>query len=203
MTGLQLKSVTSYMSGRQGRILLELSELDGSPDTRGLHLLDDALFAVEDIPAKEAVPETTKVNRDADKVSIPEEVVPATTTTTTITTRVSLPLLNPQLTTLAHRVAHIVGLGDANRLVFLDTHSWVCSADLDGFSDSSVISYSRHFFLPYDWLAGTRDVICGVARRDVLFARNDDVAIIKGGLEYAEKVDAEVPHAVRFLGRLE
>lgn len=48
--------------------------------------------------------------------------------------------------------------------------------------------------MPYGWLAGTRDVICAVTQRDVVFARNDDVAIIKGGLEYAEKVDAQAQH---------
>lgn len=200
MTGLQLKSVTPYMSGRRGRILLELSEPDGSPDTRSLHLFDAAPFAIENFSANEAVPEAAKVNRDADKVSITKEGVPAATTTTTT---VSVPLLDPQLTTLAHRVTHTIGLGDANQLVFLDTHSWVCSADLDGLSDSSVVSYSRHFFVPYDWFAGTREVICGVARRDVLFARNDDVAVIKGGLDYAENVDAEVQHAAGLSQRLE
>jgi hypothetical protein len=107
---------------------------------------------------------------------------------------VSIPLLGPQLAALAHRVAHVVGLRDAGKLVFLDTHSWVCSADLEGLGNSSV-SYSRHFFVPYGWFSGIRDVICAVAQRDVLFARNDDVAIVKGGLEYAEKVNVEVEGA--------
>ena len=46
--------------------------------------------------------------------------------------------------------------------------------------------------MPYDWFAGTRDVVCAVAQRDVLFARNNDVAVVKGGLEYAEKVNADM-----------
>jgi len=165
MTGLQLKNV---MPVDRQRILLELSELDGSATTRGLHLFDAASFSIDH---DEAV---------ADEVSIK-----------TTAAAISIPLRCPQLAALAHRVAHVVGLGDDGKLVFLDTHSWVCSADLDGLSNSSV-SYSRHFFVPYDWFAGTRDVICAVAQRDVLFARNDDVAIVKGGLEYAEVVSMEV-----------
>ena len=180
VAGLQLKSVTPYMSDRRQRILLELSELDGSPDTRGLHLLDAAIFNIGDIPVITAVSEAPEVEKDADEVSVKEEAAAA----------VSIPLLGPQLAALAHCVAHIVGLGAANQLVFLDTHSWVCSADLEGLSNSSVL-YSRHFFVPYDWFAGTRDLICAMAQRDVVFARNGDVAIIKGGLE---KVNAEVKY---------
>jgi WD40 repeat protein len=185
VTGLQLKSVTPYMSGHRRRILLELSELDGSADTRGLHLLDAASFSIENNLANVAVSEAAKVGKDANMVSIREEDTAAA---------VSIPLLDPQLAALAHRVAHVVGLGDAGKLVFLDTHSWVCSADLEGLGNSSVL-YSRHFFVPYDWFSGIRDVICAVAQRDVLFARNDDVAIVKGGLEYAEKVNVEVAGA--------
>lgn len=47
--------------------------------------------------------------------------------------------------------------------------------------------------MPHDWFAGTRDVVCAVARRrDVFFGRNNHLAVMKGGLEYAEKVDADV-----------
>ena len=187
-TGLQLKSVTPYASDCRPRILLELSELDGSPETRGLHLLDAALFSNEDLSAKKAVPETAKMREDGgESATITEGAAAAAA--------VLIPLFGPQLATLANRVVHVVGFGDANQLVFLDTQSWVCSADLEHLGDSSV-SYSRHFFVPYDWLAGTRDVICAVARRDVLFVWNDDVAIIEGGLEYAGEVNVEVQNAV-------
>ncbi|KAL9122321.1 MAG: hypothetical protein Q9187_001130 [Circinaria calcarea] len=185
ITGLQLKSVALYMSDHRWRVLLELSELDGSANTRGLHLLDAASFSIGNIPAKEAVSEAANVRKDPDTISIREEAAVAA---------VSIPLLGLQLATLANRVAHVVGLGDAGKLVFLDTHSWVCSADLEGLGNTSV-SYSKHFFVPYDWFSGTRDVICAIAQRDVLFARNDDVAIVKGGLNYEEKVDAEVEGA--------
>ena len=185
LTGLQLKSVTPYMSGHRRRILLELSELDGSTDTRRLHLLDAASLSIENNPAEEAGSEAVIVRKHADTVSIREETTPVA---------ISDPLLGPELAALAQHVAHVVGIGDAGRLIFLDTHSWVCSADLEGLDNDSV-SYSRHFFVPYDWFLGTRDVICAVAQRDVLFARNNDIAISKGGLEYVEKVNVEVEGA--------
>ena len=191
MTRLQLKSATPYLSSRRRHILLELSELDGPPDTRGLHLHDAAPFGIEDLPANKDISKAAREGKDAHDISTTDEVVPAAAAAAAV----SVPLLGPQLATLAHRVAHVIGLGDGNQLIFLDTCSWVCSADLEGLSNGSV-SYSRHFFVPYDWLAGTRDVLCAIAQRDVLFARSADVAIIKGGLEYSEMVNAEPHHGL-------
>lgn len=185
LTGLQLKSVIPYLSDYRRQILLELSELDGSPDTCSLHLLDAVPFSTESFCSNEAVSEAVKGRNDADNVSITKENAAA----------ISVPLLGSQLAALAQRAAHVIGLGDANQLIFLDTHSWVCSAGLEGLSNNRV-SYTRHFFVPYDWFAGKRDILCMVTKRDVLFARNDGIAIIKGGLEYAEKVNAEVKRAV-------
>jgi hypothetical protein len=106
-------------------------------------------------------------------------------------------LLNPRLRSqidfLADYVSHIIGIGDSGKLVFLDVHSWVCSASLQS-TFGSFVSYSRHFFVPYDWFSGTQDIVCALARRDVLFVRHDDVAIIKGELEYVEMVDVKLEH---------
>ncbi len=163
---------------RKPQVLLEMSELNGSANTRELYSVDVALFDITN----------TKRNQKND---------PANTTEVTAPLQPSTPhaLLGPQLRSqidfLADHVSHIIGISESGKLVFLDTHSWVCSAGLESTSDSS-ISYSRHFFVPYDWFSGTRDIICGLARRDVVFARNDDVATIKGGLEYVEKVDVKL-----------
>ncbi|MCJ1396233.1 hypothetical protein MMC18_009122 [Xylographa bjoerkii] len=179
MTGLQLKSVTPSIIGRRQLILLELCELDGSVDTQGLHLLDAASFSIENSTAEAEAAEDGKSHKTI-------LITPEPTTAT-----VSTPLLDPQLAALAHVMAHVIGLGDAGKLVFLDTRSWVCSTDLESLGSGSV-SYSRHFFVPYDWFAGVRDVICALAQRNVVFALNDDIAIVRGGLEYAENVNSEV-----------
>ncbi|KAK4691880.1 protein SERAC1, partial [Lecanoromycetidae sp. Uapishka_2] len=183
LSGLQPKSIIPYMSGSRQQLLLELSELDGSPDTRVLHLFDAASFSVEHFAVDEASSEVAKGTEDAERLSVQKESAAAAA--------VSTPLLSPQLAALTLSIAHVVGFSSANRLVFLDNRSWICSADLEGLSHGPV-SYSRHFFVPYDWFAGTRDVLCAVAHRDVLFARNDNVAIVKGGLEYAENVIVEL-----------
>ena len=199
--GLRLKSTTPYTSGGRRQILGELSELDGSPDTRGLQLLDSVHFNnVEDFSPNGSIVEAVTERQDVDKIS-------ATTNTPRIREQTSAAdtavptslLLVPRLAALARHVVHVIGLGlgnkDAYQLVFLDTNSWVCSANLETLKsyNGSVIMYSRHFFVPHDWFAGTRDVVCAVARRrDVLFGRNNHLAVMKGGLEYAEKVDADV-----------
>ena len=176
MTRLQLKSVNPLISGNGQHILLELCELDGSPDTRGLHLLDAGPWNIPTPLGNQNLSQAIKESSDANKVSTP--------------------LFGPQLAALALRVAHVIGcVNPHNQLIFLDTRSWVCSVHLDTLGQEPV-SYSRHFFVPYDWFAGTRDVVCAVTRRDVVFARNDDVAIVRGGLEYAERVDIEVASAV-------
>ncbi|AEO64413.1 uncharacterized protein THITE_123781 [Thermothielavioides terrestris NRRL 8126] len=92
-------------------------------------------------------------------------------------------------------IAHVVGIfhrqGAARRskLVFLDDRSWVCSIDLYGLEteEAAFTSYTRHFFVPYDWFAGTRSPIGAVTSYgDVVFAKNGDVAVVQGGLDYAD-----------------
>ena len=182
--GRQLKSVVpiAHKADRQDRMLLEFSELGGSPNTRSLCLLDSLFFGVDNLRTIEVHSKSTRTADD-------------TGNTSAISNRISVPFFGPQLTALAQRVAHVVDFSDANGLIFLDTQSWVCSVDLK-ILDSEIVAYKRHFFVPYDWFAGTRDVICTVARRDVIFARNDSVAIVKGGLEYAEKLAVEVDSVV-------
>jgi WD40 repeat protein len=182
LEGLQLKSVTSYISGQKQRILLELSELDGSANTRGLHLFDADSFSIGIGPAEGVVAEAEFVETGCDAASNNEGV---------IATETMSPLFSPLLASLAQHVAHIIGRGDNGRLIFLDTRSWVCSADPEDLDSKSVL-YTRHFFVPYDWFSGRRDVTSAISRRDVLFARNDNVAIIKRGLEYGEKVEVKL-----------
>ncbi|GFG15739.1 vegetative incompatibility protein HET-E-1 [Aspergillus udagawae] len=53
---------------------------------------------------------------------------------------------------------------------------------------SSTPAPGRHFFIPYDWVAGSRDVICAVLRRDIIFARNDDLVIIRRGFDFTAEI---------------
>jgi WD40 repeat protein len=172
--GLQLKAVTPYSSSRKQNILLELSELDGSTDTRCLHLLDTASFSIH--PDSLVEDATTPVDPQA----------AAEKDTITVEPIISI-ISSPLLSLLTDCVARVIGVRDPGKLIFLDTHSWVCSVDLGDLGGSSM-TYIRHFFVPYDWLSGTRDLICTISKRNVLFARNDNVAIVQGGLEHIEMV---------------
>ncbi|OAL29974.1 hypothetical protein AYO22_01880 [Fonsecaea multimorphosa] len=224
MAGLQLKSLRRYSSGHKRRMLLELTELNGSSRTRGLYVFDAASFKLEnEMPAaKRAEREKAGFNRLIDmdipavQAALPSEVnsslsdpvVGEETTQSYPQQQVTDPLFRPQLMALSRHVSHIIHLSDTGKLVFLDTNSWVSSIDLDGFekstpatapapapeavpgprSTSPPIQYSRHFFVPHDWYSGTRDIVSAATARDVFFARNGEIAIIKNGMEYYEEV---------------
>jgi hypothetical protein len=171
--GLQLRTVTLFTSRHKQRILLELSELDGH--TRALHLLDATSFSLAHPSTTEDVTPTSNSKKEAGKAPIKNESANPVIT-------------SPLLVSLTSCVAQVIGFRETGKLIFLDTHSWVCSSDLEDPGTGSV-SYVRHFFVPYDWLSGTRDVICAILKRNVLFARNDDVVIVKGGLEHVEMIE--------------
>lgn len=102
---------------------------------------------------------------------------------------------------LAAHVLAVVSAGNG-KLVFLDTRSWVCSADIDALlsaESGQPWSYSRHFFVPTEWFAGSRDIICSITGtgRDIVFARDSDLVVIKGGLDFAEKVEMNVSSGKR------
>lgn len=65
-------------------------------------------------------------------------------------------------------------------LIFLDHEGWVCSFRLDG---GIARPHQRHFFIPDDWQSYKRELISSVTPRgDVAFAKNHEIAIVKGGL---------------------
>ena len=92
-----------------------------------------------------------------------------------------------QLATLSRYTTHCIGV--AGKVVFLDTHSLVCTADLNKLEDSKEL-YVRHFFAPYNWFSGSKHIISILARRDVLITRKSDLAVIRGGLEYILPVES-------------
>lgn len=83
------------------------------------------------------------------------------------------------------RVLHLIGLCGA-KIVFLDRDLWVCSVDTE---KGKAESYVRHFFIPSDWYSQQKQLIIQVSSKgDVLFAKNNEIAIIKNGLDYEEEV---------------
>ncbi|KAM7184137.1 hypothetical protein V8F20_012346 [Naviculisporaceae sp. PSN 640] len=211
LSGLQLKSsplndATSTTDNLHSQVLLELEEIDGSTDTKklislGLPVPDNATPTGNGSLATEVVSQLSDplLRRVAHVIGI----VPASGQPPTTVSRATRPL-------------------PPARIVFLDTKSWVCSMDLtttglksvhvparpESSSSSSITySYTRHFFVPYDWFAGSRRLLgtlmtgggsssassgsnggAGGRNVAVVFAKGGDIAIVKGGLEFSEVV---------------
>jgi hypothetical protein len=89
-----------------------------------------------------------------------------------------------QFAKITPRIEHIVGsLG--RRLIFLDRKMWVCSFDLEDFKDE----YSRHCFIPNEWLSASWDVKMKMSGQgDLIFVKVAELAIIKRGLDMKELV---------------
>ncbi|ORX97796.1 hypothetical protein BCR34DRAFT_577708 [Clohesyomyces aquaticus] len=89
------------------------------------------------------------------------------------------------------RVFHIIDISDAHKLIFLDRQSWVCSVALDQ-KWTNTFLYTRHFFVPYDWFSGSRGTICALSKRDLIFAKDDCVVVVKGGLNFVDTVTLSI-----------
>ena len=102
--------------------------------------------------------------------------------------------LDPQVThlkpvelpsSLSMRLRHIAGsLG--TKLVFLEVNGWISSIDL---KNTAAASYSRHFFVPSDWLSSAGELIFQLtAKGNFIFVKGDEIAVIKNRLEYTQTV---------------
>ncbi|OJJ67877.1 hypothetical protein ASPBRDRAFT_199579 [Aspergillus brasiliensis CBS 101740] len=181
MSGLQINNAFPCTSGSRQRILLELSELDGPSKTCRLYLLEAGAFAVHNEVERPDGPKAICAGQQIETLLGENKV--------NDTGRTSSQRLSIRLATLSRYITHCIGITAASKIVFLDTHSWVCTADLDKPEDSKEL-YVRHFFVPYDWFSGSRHIISAVARRDVLIARKSGLAVIRGGLEYMLPVES-------------
>ncbi|KAL8907430.1 MAG: hypothetical protein Q9207_001400 [Kuettlingeria erythrocarpa] len=81
-----------------------------------------------------------------------------------------------------------------NNILFLDHDGWMCSVEMT--ENSVPAHYKRHFFLPFDWLSTNSRLLLNVTPAgDTIFARRDELAVIKRGLEFVEMVAFERPAA--------
>lgn len=109
--------------------MLELSELNGSPDTRGLELFDGAAFGVEDFPINKSVSGKAKVDDQAKSLLIADRSRDVAKASALAQSHGS------QFTTLAHCIFRVIG---AKRLLFLGIHSCVCTIDPDNIGKGSI-----------------------------------------------------------------
>ncbi|MCJ1356503.1 MAG: hypothetical protein MMC33_006498 [Icmadophila ericetorum] len=102
------------------------------------------------------------------------------------------PLALEELSELEGRVEYLVGAFDT-KIVFLDRNLWICSLDLMTFKKNK--SYIRHFFIPLEWISSSGDPLLLInANKDLIFAKNDEITVIKKGFSgIAEVVALDKP----------
>ena len=89
----------------------------------------------------------------------------------------------PKYHYLSDQVQVLIG-SDRQKIVFLHTSGWVCSVDAQATGPGR---YIRHFFFPADWLSTDARLIIKMTKKgDIIFAKRDEVAVIKRGLEISE-----------------
>lgn len=94
----------------------------------------------------------------------------------------------PRYRHLADQVESLIG-AYGQRLVFLHSSGWICSADSESLNDG----YARHFFIPADWLSTDSKLMIEVSRSgDIIFVKRDEVAVIQHGLENNEQGSSHV-----------
>jgi hypothetical protein len=91
---------------------------------------------------------------------------------------------NPNADILLGTVSVIFG---GRLLVFISESGWICSINMD--TPAPYQSFQRHFFLPFAWLSTRATIISMVtAKKDILFVRGHEIAIVRKGLETVEVV---------------
>ena len=175
---LRLRNTWEFrLPGREGPyVVLEYSDKDGLAWTTRVAVYEAKSFAMVNKAR------TTAEHETMDRTSAAEKEV---------TSRDPIEDgLSPAPASIPDKIAHIIGINDRGALIFLDHDYWLCSSDLK--TDLTVDSqggaamYTRHCFVPYEWLAGRRDIICCMARGSAVFARTGDVVIVRGYSECGE-----------------
>lgn len=90
----------------------------------------------------------------------------------------------PSYRILADQVRYVIG-AYRQRLVFLDSNGWICSADV-GIPNAD--QCTRHFPIPADWLStGANLMIDITCNGDIVFVKRHEIAVIKRGLDTSEQ----------------
>lgn len=187
LRGFQLRRIFSREDSC--RMLVEFSDEDGAHSARLVQILDTSIFSLDKVYNAAAT------SGKADGTEQTGLLSPTA-------------LRSPLYSSIACHVSHCIGLFKNSRLAFLDTHSWICSVDLEDLTFGS--SYLRHFYIPYDWFSGSKEVICVMTGegtnqsgdRDILLARNGELAIIRNGFDHLHSFPYTIDEGFsRFSGR--
>lgn len=92
----------------------------------------------------------------------------------------------PGFNLLGSSIKHIIAVVETTML-FVNVDLWICSLDLLEFGATP--QFKRHFFVPTDWPSAYGDMLFQVtSQNEFVFARKDELVIIKGGLDYAKTI---------------
>ena len=90
----------------------------------------------------------------------------------------------PRYHSIANQIKALIG-DHGRRLVFLGSDDWIYSVNPESVDNDL---YSRHFFLPADWLSSNIKLMVEVTHTgDIIFVKKNEVAVIKHGLDNIEE----------------
>lgn len=149
-------------------------------EIRGLHIgWNSHILATEYSSASRTRSPIRLLLWDTSRLAIPETSIPS---------HQRLESFGVRLTQLIGTFGMIIGMMRES-ILFLDHDGWICSVEME---DSMPKHYKRHFFLPYDWLStSARLLVSFTAKHEIIFGKQDELAIIKRGLECVEQMPFE------------
>ncbi|PGH31899.1 hypothetical protein GX50_05334 [[Emmonsia] crescens] len=85
---------------------------------------------------------------------------------------------------LAKVISFVIGIWQS-KIIFCNMEGWVCSVKLENLNGP----YQRHFFIPRDWINEEYNRFTITMKGDIVLDRKNDVAVIRGGLDYADRIE--------------
>jgi WD40 repeat protein len=119
------------------------------------------------------------------------DVASLTPTTTSIKPHTALQSFGDRLASLIGTQGTMIEClnGSNSSVLFLNHDGWICSVNME---DRLPEHYQRHFFLPNDWLSTNDQVLIRCTRsNEIVFVKEDEVAIIRRGLDCVELMPFE------------
>lgn len=165
-TNAQLKRV--FPSHDQRLLITEYSERDGPSGTRAVRIFGPDVLKIPQKQTQKTDSPDDRRSSSASTISWPDAI-------------------------MAKHISHVIGTAVPNRLVFLDKESWVSSIEICTYTTPK--TYLRHFYVPYDWFSGAKDIICALTSEKrsntvdwvVLLVKNCELAVIRGGFQSADE----------------
>ena len=116
------------------------------------------------------------------------DVAKLTPSNTSIQPHTELQGFGDKLASLIGTLGTMIGFlnGNSNSILFLNQDGWICSVKME---DSLPQYYTRHFFLPNDWLSTNDQVLIRCTpSREIVFVKEHEIAIIRRGLDCIDSV---------------